>query len=69
MLGQITAAKGAVTAFWETPSPAVMRQYNSAKSALPRAISEANAFIAKANAMSATLSAHGITLTVPAPVK
>jgi hypothetical protein len=36
---------------------------------LPGAIAAANAIIARANAMSQTLKAQNITLTVPAPVK
>jgi hypothetical protein len=69
VLGRITQAKASVTAFLETPSAATMRQYNDAKAMLPGAIAAANAIIARANAMSQTLKAQNITLTVPAPVK
>jgi hypothetical protein len=43
-----------------------MRQVTEVKSAMPAAITEANAFMVKARAMSATLAKHGITLTAPA---
>jgi hypothetical protein len=46
-----------------------MQQVSDSKSGLPRAIAEANAFISKANAMSAALKPHNITLTVPATLK
>jgi len=67
--GRILQAKAAVTAFWEMPSASVMRKYNEVKSMLPRAISDANAFIARANTMSQTLKGQGITLTVPDRVR
>jgi hypothetical protein len=67
--GKINGARAAVGAFWEMPSAAVMQQYNDGKAQLPRAIAEANAFLPKANAMSATLKAHGITLTVPSAIR
>jgi hypothetical protein len=69
VVAKITGARAAVGAFWEMPSASVMQQYNDGKAQLPRAIAEANAFISKANAMSAALKPHNITLTVPAPVK
>jgi len=69
VVNRIATAKAGITAFLETPSASLMKQYNDAKAALPRAIADANAFIAKANAMSATLKAQNVTLTVPAPIK
>ena len=44
-------------------------QYNDVRLALPRAITELNAFLAKANSLSQALAKNGVTLTVPAPVK
>lgn len=69
VLARIVSAKGGVLAFWEMPSASVMKQYTDAKAALPKAIAETNAFLAKANAMSTTLGAQNITLTVPAAIK
>ncbi|MEA3247177.1 MAG: hypothetical protein U9Q74_13580, partial [Gemmatimonadota bacterium] len=69
VLGRITQAKTGVLAFWETPSPAIMRQYNEAKAMLPRAIADANGIITRANTLSQALKAQGITLTVPATIK
>ncbi len=69
VIGRIGAAKSSVAAFWENPSAATMQQYNEAKAMLPKAIADANAFITKANAMSNTLKAHNVTLTVPAAIK
>lgn len=69
MIGRIGAAKSSVAAFWENPSAATMQQYTEAKAMLPKAIADANAFITKANAMSNTLKAHNVTLTVPAAIK
>jgi hypothetical protein len=69
VLGRITLAKAGVLAFWEMPSPAIMRQYNEAKAMLPRAISDANAILGRASTLSQTLKAQGITLTVPATIK
>ena len=69
VVGRISGAKSNVAAFWETPSASVMQQYNDAKAMLPKAIADVNAFIAKAGAMSNTLKAHNVTLTVPAAIK
>jgi photosystem II stability/assembly factor-like uncharacterized protein len=69
VVNKIAQAKAGLLAFWETPSASIMQQYNEAKSGLPRAIAEANAFLAKANAMSASLKAQNVTLTVPATLK
>ena len=69
MLGRIVQAKASVTAFWETPSASVMRDYNEVKAMLPRAIADANAFLARAGTMSQTLKAQGITMNVPDRIK
>jgi len=39
------------------------------KTALPKAITDANAFLTKAMTMSQTLKKFDLTMTVPAPVK
>jgi hypothetical protein len=65
VLGRIGAVKGAIIGIWETPSDAVVRQYNEARAALPPAMAEANAFNARARTMSTTLSRHGVTMLPP----
>lgn len=69
VLGQLTQAKTGVLAFWETPSPVMMRQYAEAKRQLPGAVAEANAVIARASTVSEALKAHGIIINVPAVVR
>jgi hypothetical protein len=58
-----------VLAIWEAPTPAIARQSAAAKAALQQAITEANAFLVKAAAVSQSLKSNDITLTVPPPVK
>ncbi|TAK11848.1 MAG: hypothetical protein EPO35_11970 [Acidobacteria bacterium] len=67
--GKVAAAKGSVLAFTELPSGSTMKAYADVKLALPKAIAEGNAVIAKATALSTTLKKADVTLTVPAPVK
>ena len=50
---------------WEMPSDALLRQYNDVRVALPRAITDANAWLSRARTMSATLRTHNLTLEVP----
>ena len=52
---------------WETPSPALMKQVSDVKTALPAAMTEATAFLAKARTMSRTISRYNVTMLVPAP--
>jgi hypothetical protein len=47
----------------------MLKQYADVKLALPKAIAEANAFLAKARTLSQTLKGSDITLTVPPTVK
>jgi photosystem II stability/assembly factor-like uncharacterized protein len=61
--------KGQVMNFWELPSDTVMKQYNDLKLTFPKAILEANAFLAKVPTMSQTLKKFDITLNAPAPAK
>ena len=56
-------------AFQDTPSDTLVKQYNDVKLALPRAMTEANAFLTKAMTLSQALKKYDVTLTVPAPVK
>jgi hypothetical protein len=66
---RVGVAKNNVMAFTDTPSDTAMRQYADAKLALPKAIAEGNAVIAKATALAATLKKVDVTLTVPAAIK
>ncbi len=69
LVGQAGALKGQIMSFYELPSDALMKQYNDIKLALPKALIEANAFLAKGTAISDALKKHDITLNVPAPIK
>ncbi len=69
LAAKVGTAKGNVMAFTDTPSDTAMRQYADAKLALPKAMAEGNAVIAKATALAATLKKAGIDMTVPATVK
>ena len=57
--------KTAIMGIWEPPSDALVRQYTDVKAALPKAITDANAVLQRARALSQTLGTHGVTLTVP----
>ena len=46
-----------------------VRAYTEVKAQTPRAITDLNAAIAKAAALSTTLAKYNVTLTAPAPVK
>jgi hypothetical protein len=61
--------KGQIMSFYDLPSASLMTQYGDVRLALPKAITELNAFLAKATALSQALAKHGVTLTVPPPAK
>jgi hypothetical protein len=66
--GRITTAKdGMMGGMW--PTAQTTRAYDDAKAMAPRAFAEANAVIAKAAALSATLAKHKLTLAAPPPIK
>lgn len=65
VFGRAAAVKGAIQAIWEVPSAAMMRQADQVRAELPRAVTEANAVIGRASAVSQALRAHNITLEVP----
>ena len=67
VLARTGTVKNAIGGIWETPSDALMNQYTKVKTDLPKAIADANAFLARAQAMAATLKRYDITLTVPKP--
>jgi hypothetical protein len=51
------------------PTAATMTAYTEAKTGVPAAITEANTVVTKAQALSAALAKHSITLTVTPPAK
>jgi photosystem II stability/assembly factor-like uncharacterized protein len=57
------AKNGLMSGMW--PTQATMNAYNEAKSGVPGALTEAAGMLKKAQALSAALAKHGITLTVP----
>jgi len=69
VVSQAASLKGQIMSFWELPSDTLMKQYNDLKLAFPKAIQEANAFLAKGTAISDALKKYDITLNVPAPIK
>lgn len=69
LAGKVGTVKGNVLAFTDNPSDTTVKQYADVKLALPKAIAEGNAVIAKATSLAATLKKAGVDLTVPATVK
>ena len=69
LVAKAGTVKGQVMGIWEMPSDYLVKQYNDVKLALPKAITDANAFLLKAMTMSQTLKKFNLTLTVPAPIK
>ena len=51
------------------PTKMTLDAYEEAKKGVPAAITEAKALVTKAQALSASLAKHNITLTVPPPTK
>jgi hypothetical protein len=68
VISQASYLKGQIMSFWELPSDALLKQYNDLKLAMPKAMLEATALLAKAPAISDTLKKYNITLTAPAPI-
>ncbi len=65
---RITQAKnGMMGGMW--PTSQTTRAYDDARAMAPKVFAEANAVIAKAAALSATLAKHKVTLSAPEPVK
>jgi photosystem II stability/assembly factor-like uncharacterized protein len=69
LVARAGALKTQLMAFWEMPGDALVRQYADLKLSFPKAVSEANAVYAKANALSAMLKKYELMLTVPAQIK
>jgi photosystem II stability/assembly factor-like uncharacterized protein len=61
------AKNGLMGGMW--PTEQILRAYGDAKIDVPKAIAEANAFFAKAAALSGTLATYKVSLTAPPPVK
>jgi hypothetical protein len=66
---RISAIKQLVMAFQDTPSDSVIRQYNEAKGSLAKTVTEANAVLVRAMALSQSLAKYDVTIKVPAPIK
>ena len=69
LVSEASTLKGQIMSFWELPSDALAKEYNDLKLAMPKAMLEANTFLAKVPAMSDTLKKYDVTLTAPAPTK
>jgi hypothetical protein len=69
IVGRLNSTRALLMAFQDNPSDFVVRNYNDLKLALPKAITEGNAFLVKAMSLSQALKKSDMTLTVPAPVK
>lgn len=69
VLARESALKNSIMSVWESPSPSLVRQYNEIKAAMPKAVADANAVLARASALSKTLAQYQITLTVPPSAK
>ena len=69
VLARLGTVKTQILAFTEMPSDALLRAYNDVKLAAPKAVSETNAFLVKAGAMSQVLKKYDVALTVPPALK
>jgi photosystem II stability/assembly factor-like uncharacterized protein len=69
LLSRTSALKTQILAFWELPGEALMKQHAELKTAMPRAVTDANAVFMRAGAVSQALKKYDITLTVPSPIK
>jgi hypothetical protein len=69
VLARTSTLKAQLMGIWETPSASMVRQYNEAKLAMPKAVTDANALLGRAAGVSQALKKYDITLTVPPTVK
>ena len=67
LVARAGAVKNQIMGIWEMPSESLMKQYADIKLALPKAIADAEALLARARTASTTLGRSGVTLTVPPP--
>jgi photosystem II stability/assembly factor-like uncharacterized protein len=63
--GRVASLKGQIGGIWETPSESLQRQYADVRLAMPRLLTEANAFLTAARAASTELAKYQLTLSVP----
>jgi hypothetical protein len=69
LLNRAATVKGQILSFYDVPSDTLAKAHLDVKATLPKAIQEANAFLARAMTVSQGLKKSDLTLTVPAPVK
>ena len=69
LLNRAGTVKGQILTFYDVPSDTLAKAYADVKATLPKAIQEANAFLARAMTVSQALKKSDLNLTVPAPVK
>jgi hypothetical protein len=65
VFARTSALKQSLMGVWEPPSAAMVQQYEAVKLALPKAVAEANAVLARATTVSQALAKYDISLTVP----
>jgi hypothetical protein len=69
LTARLNSTRALLMAFQDNPSDTVVRNYNDLKLALPKAITDGNAFLVKAMSLSQALKKSDMTLTIPAPIK
>jgi len=69
LLARAGTVKGRIMSFYDMPSDALMSQYADVRVALPRAVTEANTLLGRAQALSQALAKSGVTLTVAPQIK
>jgi len=65
VLRGVAGIKGEISAFWETPSDALVERYYDAKAEMAAALAQAEALMEQASQVSAMLQGAGVTLEVP----
>jgi hypothetical protein len=65
LLNRAATLKAAIGGIWELPSDALMKRYTDVRAALPAAIAEANAVVARVSALAPTLKRYGIEVNLP----
>lgn len=65
VLGRVGMLKAQLQGIWELPTAGTMRQVSQSRAELTTAMAQARALMGRARAVSRTLAASGVTLTVP----
>ncbi len=65
VLGRTSTLKNAISGIWEMPSDVVLRQYADVRTSLPKAISDANAFLRRASSVANAVKPYGIMISIP----